>query len=480
MSDNKYCDIKRYFKNEHTEYYRLLKDKLCTGMIFSNVPKCFLVPQGKLLEDLKNTSSTEELSNKVKHLILKSNVELHQIGNNEELVNINNKILNDTKSLLSKIKNLSKGSVYKPWMHGGDKKSARGNNTVYVYEGDKLPEATTDSTKSNAKMSKGKKGGFWPSSGNEQNKYKLFANLLNSLKSTVTSGDDNVKETCNRVQNHILFVLKTLGEHENPYYSKVYNKLLLFAYYPKDPVISVVSIVKLLSLKDFSAVLSQKTEKVNLIINANAQNLNEMSFGLINGDELKKNFIEKRKNFSNDVDTFNFNSSSMNIRNNYMSLCEGTDVDWNDKLLVDEIKYIYSNQANKSNSNKLRGCLMTVMSNKNIIYYEDVMSIEILRNDLSENMMNFIKSDFYGYRDTNITGGSHNQHSMVLKALEQQYRSLEKVISQLKHKKGGVSGGDENDNQTETVSESVHEEPEEYVGGKSDPFGGFLGGYESD
>lgn len=498
MTTQQYCDVKRYFKNEHREYYRLLKDKLCTGMIFSNVPKCFLVPQGALLEDLKKIKSTEELSNQVKHLILKSNVALDQINTRDELVNINNKVINDTDKLLNNIVDLTKGTKYKPWMIG-DKKNTRGYNTVFLYKGTKVPEASKDSAKTK-EHSKGKKsGGMWPfSTSNEQDKYKMFASLLNTigvknnikLEKNDTTENKNKKMTdlCNETQKFILCYIQTLAESK-PYYETLLNKLLLNAYYGSDVVLSLIFIVKLLSPNDMSEIVGPKSLDDKSVLYArldsckNGLNLRITDKGKSNVDYFKNNKP------SNNIDNLglNLDSSAKKIKNDYELLCKELNINWCDKLLFDELKYSISKKKDIGATDKFKWCLSVVMSNKNIIYFPDLNDIDILKTELSENMNQFIKSEFYGYRDTTISGGATNTNHLVLQALEKQKESLNNLISKLKSKAGGFTHNDNELSESVQVQETNDDDENnnrsfnggDFTGG--DFLGGdFLGGYESD
>lgn len=423
MPEKKYCDIKRYFKNEHNEYYRLLKDNLCTGLIFSGIPKCYLVPTGELLKNLQKIENTEELHSKIKHLILRENLELNKIPSTEKIENINGYFLDDNSKLMKDIENLKDGSRYKTW-DLIDKKNTRGINTVFVYTGKTVPSATKKADKKEKEDGKKEKKGKGAADGEMQKKYNL-------LKSEMAKHNESIENVCSHMQNIILCYLM----QEN---NDKFVELMTHAYYVESSIISLVSIVKLISYFELKQAFDASTE---ILHKSHMENAPDCLYT----EEVR----ESIKNFKSKVDMkkaeINGDSSSEyqlsydnyvnKIKKSYTSLLSNLKcMEWTDRLLFDEIKYLFTKKAS---SNFLR-LLEITMTKKNIIYFEDINNVGIIKDDLAENMKKFVESPYFLYTSKlPISGGSND--SKLLLSLEREVSKIQSLIKKLSSKKSGGS-----------------------------------------
>ncbi len=430
MTDNKYCDIKRYLKNEHNEYYRLLKDKLCSDHLFSNLPKCFLIPNEKLLKKLKAIKSGEELSKHVQRLILKSNIHLEKISSDHILQNIANYQIDNTKQLLDNITRLSDGSVYKVWSNSTKKEDKI--NTAYLYKGDDVPQASKlltrdDKKKSTSKSKRSSKGGAFENS----NKFSTLINIMNgSVKK------DTITEQCLQTQNMILCKMCCMSE----FYLNRFKDLMLFAYYKDDPIISLLCIVRALTSEELNEIKNFKSEKYNACLqNAPSCFYTEK---VKNGIAGLINITKTIKNDENDQ-SLAWDRCCKKLENEYKKISENSTISWHDKLLFDEIKSIYSNHSDSA-VGKFRAIFSIVLSTfNNIIYFSELGNIELLKSNLNKTMENFINSQYYLYIPP-IGGGGVDVHNNILKSLKAQHKKLNELIEELEHKhgKGITEGGD--------------------------------------
>lgn len=422
MPEKKYCDIKRYFKNEHNEYYRLLKDKLCTGLIFSGIPKCYLVPTGELLKSLQKIQNTEELHSKIKHLILRENLELNKVSATEKIENINGYILDDNSKLMKDIESLKDGSRYKTW-DLVDKKNSRGVNTVFIYTGKDVPTATKKAEKSDKDDAKKKKG-----KGTDKDKEDMVKKY-SLLKAEMEKHTDSIEEICNHIQHSILCHLMQDNNDK-------FVELMTHGYYTASPVISLVSIVKAISYSELKQAINASSDVLH---KSHMENAPECLYSQKVRESIKKlktNADMIKADINRDLGSefqLSYDIYVDKIEQSYKSICKNLKhLKFSDVLLFDELKYIFT----KSATENFKKLLNITMTNTNIVFFKDINVVDLIKNDLTENMKKFVESPYFLYvSNLPISGGSND--SKILLSLENEIKKIQSLMKKISSKKGG-------------------------------------------
>ena len=219
-NNRSYCDLKRFFKNHHHEYYKFLKHAFCSDFIFDEKrTKCILIPNGELLKKIQETEKTDNRKafEMVKGLVLKYDCSKTKFYNgNEVIVNISNKIIDAPSDL---VKNTSNDNEYIRWKKDNQdmKQTKKDKNctVVYMYNGKEVPKATKDYTPP-AKDGKGVKSGG-SSVGNKEC-VSALKKILEHIHNSKDSKES--KDKCKSVCEYLLDALKTTDESLYNYFVK--------------------------------------------------------------------------------------------------------------------------------------------------------------------------------------------------------------------------------------------------------------------
>lgn len=460
----KYCDLKHYLKHEHNAYYRLLKDHLCTSLMFSSLPKCFLVPKKdsplfKKLDGLKENS--EELDKAVKKLILKGNLDLKTMSTTTPIVNIEGKIIDDTAALLKNVENTT--SAWVPWENNKKvEKKPRSYNTVFIYNGTDFPVASKEAEREPKTKAKSKS----VSSGQISN-FEGLVSLINVVSDS--NKEMGIVDVCAEVQKLILCKLHHLEHHTD-----LLNKIMVYAYYKEDTMISLLSVVKMIPKDVFDEIMKLETDDV---VDSFKSEYPQFLFKVKGYDELASSVrnmaqeIKKNKKQTN----FSINQHVEHIEHAYKKLCSHH-LEWTEKLLFDELKYMSQHHPESCKMTKFRHLMSVMMCNKNIVYFKELNAVKVIQKELNESMEKFIESEFFLYVQP-VEGGAKMQHSMenVVKSLKSKIEKLTQAVDKIENHKLEASHSSKKSTPTNTPIQSPKAS---YVHSGFD-FNGF-GGEESD
>lgn len=277
-NNRSYCDLKRFFKNHHHEYYKFLKHAFCSDFIFDEKrTKCILIPNGELLKKIQDTEKTDNRKafEMVKGLVLKYDCSKSKFYNgNEIIVNISNKIIDNTSEL---VKNTENDNEYIRWKKDNQdtKQTKKDKNctVVYLYKGKEVPKATKDYTPPVKTGNSVKSGG---SIGNKECVValkKILENIHNSSKPQLT---------CKTMCEYLLNALKSTDKKLYDYFVKNLfhsgrSELTLYALIKVLPIDKLVACAEgcdkytSLSLSYYNEAVENDSEKVNAIKKAQAK-----------------------------------------------------------------------------------------------------------------------------------------------------------------------------------------------------------------
>lgn len=487
-----HCSLKQFFKTEHREYYKLLKNTFCAGFIFNDArPKTILIPGKQLLEKIKkeSESSPKNAFDSIKKLIFDKPYTIDQFKSIKKIDvgNLMNQVVSDPEAL---IKNLEEVE-YSRWVDDDDKYAAKKkeenkkeNTKIYLYSGSDVPKS------SEKKTGKGINGGSHVKDDESVNVYTILNQWLGNLMAS------DSKKLQLEAETYAVSVLLFIQDNDKDLFESISKYVI-----SPNPVITLYGCLLLLN--------TEKLERLKPVVEAFSLKNPGSYAALIKSLKHKKSadhskIVDKLISESNPYDMYSsllhyYQKELKGAFESVSTIPEKKHIMF--KLMIDELQF----NEHKHNKNEVTHELIDdllcnvkiayVMQNHSSLYnplvlkginytYGSSDSNKIIKKDVTKYLIEFIKSDYFLYvNDASgiVVGGTHEDKNYNLSMLKDIESRIQKMIKSYDHNEdseekkgngvsldGGLDGGRHNSRRRESHGSRGRYDSESDSGSESD------------
>lgn len=448
-----HCSLKQFFKTEHNEYYKLLKNTFCAGFIFNDArPKTILVPSDDLLKKIKSESkeNPKKAFDSIKKLIFDKPYTIDQFKSVKrvDVTNLMGQLVEDPEALIKKLDPIT----YTRWVDDDDKfaekkhKEGLENTKIYLYSGSDVPKSVV--------KGKGVNGGSHVKDDENVNVYTVINNWFGKLLKL------DSKKLQLEAETYAVSVLLFIQDKDEQLFESISKYII-----GPNPVITLYGCLLLLN--------TEKLEQLKPVVEAfslkNPGSYAEMIKSLKHKRSSEHEHIVKELvGESNPYDMYasllhHYEKEMKGSFETVSTIPEKKRVML--KLMLDELQF-NDHKSHKSHvSSELIDDLVCnvklayAMQNHSSLYNPVVLNginytygadnNKIIKKDINKYLIEFIKSDFFLYvNDASniVVGGTSedkNYNLSLLKDIKSRIDKMIEVYEECKEKKEGkgLDGG---------------------------------------